>query len=547
MPILKQSYCHYILPLFYILFGCQSQETTETPPAPVQAWPEIYQPAEALGELFHDAQIAGVFSDSKTLVDCMPASDPQEILSGYLDLKAQGQVNLADFIKENFELPGSVGSKMPTSKKNLTDHLNELWPMLTREPDQTQLTSSLLPLPFPYVVPGGRFREVYYWDSYFTMLGLLESHQDSLVINMIRNFAYLIDTQGFIPNGNRSYYLGRSQPPFFCAMVMLWATHHGFDNAMQFLPQMQKEYSFWMEGENQLSADNSHHLRVVRLPDGSILNRYWDKYSKPRPESYREDYEMVEVFPEDKRAQVYRDLRAGAESGWDYSSRWFSDGNSLDSIITTQILPVDLNCLMYFMEKSIAELLFHAEDTETANQFQKHSKNRQQAIIKYFWDPNAGYFTDYNIITKRTTLQYSAAGVAPLYFKIANEEQAKMTVQFLQKYLLYPGGIVSSTNETGQQWDFPNGWAPQQWMCIQGLRNYHYQELANDISMRWISLVTNVYKNTGKMMEKYNVVDLSLAAGGGEYPTQDGFGWTNGVTLILQANLKNHADSSYAE
>ena len=524
--------------------ACQSPvaEKTDAESIPVVQTP--YQPSLALDDLFHDIQMAGIFPDSKTLVDCRPLSAPRDILSDYHQLKDEGPVDLEAFVNQHFEITVNVSGGSVQSKDNMFEHLNALWVTLTRTPDEKNSTSSLLPLPYPYVVPGGRFREIYYWDSYFTMLGLLESQEDSLVVNMIRNFGYLIDTYGFIPNGNRSYYMGRSQPPFFSSMVMLWANRHGIKAALPFLPQLHKEYNFWMRGKDLLDESNSSHQRVVQLPDGTVLNRYWDNFSDPRPESYKEDYELAETFPTDQREQVYRHLRAGAESGWDYSSRWFSDGKSLDSIITTQILPVDLNCLLYFLESSISTLNLYSGDSVQARFFQKLSDNRATAIQNYFWDSKAGYFVDYNIQMGKTTEQFSAAGMVPLYFQVATIEQAQNAVVFLQENLLFPGGVVSTTQNTGQQWDFPNGWAPQQWMTIQGLHNYQHHALADDITSRWLSITERVYSNTGKMMEKYNVVDLSLTAGGGEYTTQDGFGWTNGVTLALWSLQENGSNSN---
>ena len=148
--------------------------------------------------------------------------------------------------------------------------------------------SSLLPLPQPYVVPGGRFREIYYWDSYFTMLGLEESGRRDLVVDMVHDFAYLIDTYGHVPNGTRTYYLSRSQPPFFFEMVGLLSSDDPARAFVRYLPELKREYAFWMEGAQSLRRGRAHR-RVVALPDGSILNRYWDDRDTPRDESYRED------------------------------------------------------------------------------------------------------------------------------------------------------------------------------------------------------------------------------------------------------------------
>ena len=164
-------------------------------------------------------------------------------------------------------------------------HIKDLWTVLTRSPDSNDTHSTLIPLPKAYVVPGGRFREVYYWDSYFTMLGLVQSGRTDLVKSMLDNFAYLITQIGHIPNGNRTYYLTRSQPPYFAAMVGLFAHATDTSQALPYLDALEKEYAFLMDGAESLQP-GQFYRRVVRMPDGTILNRYWDDLPGPRPEAY---------------------------------------------------------------------------------------------------------------------------------------------------------------------------------------------------------------------------------------------------------------------
>lgn len=196
--------------------------------------------------------------------------------------------------------------------------------MLTRSTVEVEKWDSLLPLPKPYVVPGGRFREVYYWDSYFTMLGLAESGHWDKVEDMVSNFAAEIDAWGHIPNGNRSYYLSRSQPPFFSFMVELLATHDGDRVLKTWLPQMEKEYQYWMKGADALEPGKANQ-RVVRMEDGALLNRYWDDNDTPRPESWLDDVTTAKNNPNRPATEIYRDLRSAAASGWDFSSRWMDD------------------------------------------------------------------------------------------------------------------------------------------------------------------------------------------------------------------------------
>ena len=162
---------------------------------------------------------------------------------------------------------------------------------------------------------------------------------------MVRNFAWLIDRYGHVPNGNRSYYLSRSQPPFFPLMVELLAAREGSAAYQEFLPQLRREYDFWMDGADSVEAGQARR-RVVRLPDGALLNRYWDDRDIPREESWREDIETARASGRPP-AEVYRNLRAAAESGWDFSSRWFADGRTLGTIRTVELAPVDLNSLLY--------------------------------------------------------------------------------------------------------------------------------------------------------------------------------------------------------
>ncbi|MBU7578467.1 MAG: hypothetical protein KAF40_10425 [Flavihumibacter sp.] len=175
-------------------------------------------PDQLYGELFTEVQMARIFPDGKTFVDAVPKMSPDEILLAFREAKKNPatKFSLTQFVRYYFVLPDSASSAYRSNPQHsITAHIQDLWKVLRRQPDTAVKGSSLLPLPHPYIVPGGRFREIYYWDSYFTMLGLKESREFEIMENMIDNFAYLINTYGHIPNGNRTYYLSRSQPPFF--------------------------------------------------------------------------------------------------------------------------------------------------------------------------------------------------------------------------------------------------------------------------------------------------------------------------------------------
>ena len=490
-------------------------------------------PAELYPGLFERVQMERVYEDGKTFVDALPRKPPVEIMKEYEDSRDAPGFDLGAFVRAHFDAPVTAAAEFRSKPgMDVEDHIDALWPVLEREPDIQSPHSSLLPLPHRYVVPGGRFREVYYWDSYFTMLGLEESGRHDLAIDMVKNFAFLIDRYGHVPNGNRTYYLSRSQPPFFAAMVELIAARDGSPAYLQFLPAMRREYEFWMDGASTLERDAAYR-RVVRLRDGSILNRYWDDRDTAREESYREDVETAANSGR-PQAEVYRNLRAGAESGWDFSSRWLADGRTLGTIRTVDIVPVDLNCLLYQLEQTLARAYRVNGQSAEATQFAERATDRRRAVHRYLWNRQAGVFEDYAWPERRLTGQLTAATLYPLFTGIATSAHAAEVANVVERRLLQPDGLAATTVRTGEQWDAPNGWAPLQWIAIDGLSRYGHTKLAGEIARRWIRENVAVYESTGKLVEKYDVSG-DAAARGGEYPLQDGFGWTNGVLRRLLA------------
>ena len=499
----------------------------------------IYDPSHDLGALFRDVQLSSLFPDSKTFVDARPRLTPRELASRYRAERGGPGFTLQGFVQQNFDLPAAVGAEFRSDPtQTMEDHIRALWPVLTRPPDSADARSTLIPLPFAYVVPGGRFREVYYWDSYFTMLGLVQSGRTDLMRDMLDNFAYLIKTVGHIPNGNRTYYLGRSQPPYFGAMVALYAAATDTTQALRYLDALEKEHAFWMDGASQLRPSTAYR-RVVRLPDGVLLNRYWDDRPDPRPESFREDYELAQTLPEARRESFYRNVRASAESGWDFSSRWMRDPKDLRTLETIDLAPVDLNSLLYHAERTIAALRAFRKgpgDAETSGRFRTAADTRRQAVLSHMYDAAGGYFFDVRWRSgERVSDRPTLAAASPLYFGLATAEQGRAVAARLEREFARGGGFVTTLIASGQQWDAPNGWPPLQWLTIEGVRRYGRADLANNVRDRWVALNRRIYETTGKMTEKYDVVDITRPAGGGEYPTQDGFGWSNGVALAFSA------------
>lgn len=486
---------------------------------------------EDLKDLYISVQLSKIFDDSKFFVDAILQYSTEEILKKYHQQKNNSAFNLKQFVENNFILPIEASNTYQSNKKNINEHIIELWNVLQRSPDKP--SGTLIPLPSSYIVPGGRFREVYYWDSYFTMLGLQVSNRFDVIENMLNNFSYLINTFGFIPNGNRTYYLGRSQPPFFSLMVQLLCEQKGENILMKYAEPLEKEYNFWMNGSDNLTATNNTFRRVVLLPDGSVLNRYWDDYDTPRPEAYAEDVEVAKLSNTDA-AKVYRNIRAAAESGWDFSSRWFKEPDKMFTIQTTALIPVDLNCLLLHLEETLLQIFELKNDEIKVNLFKQKINRRKKAIQTFCWNKAVGFYFDYHFFEKKQTMHYNLAAVYPLFFSISTQQQSKQVATIIEEKFLQNGGVVTTVQTTGQQWDAPNGWAPLQWITYKALKNYNFINAANELKKRWLYVNEKTYLETGKMMEKYNVSETNIKAGGGEYPNQDGFGWTNGVCLKMK-------------
>lgn len=484
------------------------------------------QPSELLGTLFIAVQERGLFTDSKTFADAVPRRDVAAILSDWETEKPRTDVELRDFVDANFTLANTPDCSAPEAT-GLAEYIAALWPKLTREPVPGDAEDSLLPLPRPYVVPGGRFRELYYWDSYFTMLGLARSGRQDLVEDMIADFGSLIDRYGHIPNGTRSYYLTRSHPPFFYLMAAL-STDRSAEARRRRLNWMRAEYAFWMDGGEAL-PNGGEHRRVVRLADGALLNRYWDDRAAPRDESWREDVDLARRAPERDPEELWRDIRAAAESGWDFSSRWLGDGVSLETIRTTRLIPIDLNALLFGLEEMIVNEAKTLGDNDTAKQFAQRAGTRRQAIQQWLWNDKLQHYADYDLDANGIRDELTAASAFALFVGVASHDRASATAQALQQ-LLHPGGLMTTLQKTDQQWDAPNGWAPLQWVATVGLRRYGQDDFARRIAKNWTDMVANHFVSTGQLLEKYDVA-ACRAGGGGEYGTEIGFGWTNGVTL----------------
>lgn len=480
--------------------------------------------------LFDEVQRSQIFEDQKTMSDAVSLFPVDEINSKYEKEKNVEGFDLKQFVLSNFDFLDTKISVVREKHLPIDEHIEKLWDELARTAYEERGT--LLKLPKPYIVPGGRFNEFFYWDSYYIMLGLQVSGRVEMMENIIENCSYLIQTVGFVPNASRTHFLSRSQPPYFSLMLdLLFETTKSENIYVKYHDTLEKEYAFWMNGEKDVD-NNSAFKRVVKTANGDILNRYFDSENDPRPESYLIDIEDSENAGE----EFYRNIRSACESGWDFSSRWFADGESIKTIETLNLAEVDLNCLLWHLEKTLSKSSSLQNLSEKENYFKKRAADRKQMINKYFWDAASGTYKDYHIKKNTTTPSEHVAALYPLFLKIVSKKQAESVAKNIEEKFLYQGGLITTTKNSGQQWDFPNAWAPYQWLGFQSMKNYGFDELAEKIKKNWCSNVERVYNNTGKLMEKYNALDVETVAGGGEYPNQDGFGWTNGVYLKLKQN-----------
>ncbi|XP_022108358.1 trehalase-like [Acanthaster planci] len=511
------------------------------------------------GPVLQAVQDAHVYNDSKTFVDLNMLHDPDKVLSAFGNLtdKTDGDA-VKRFVEANFDGPATeFTSWTPTDWKpspsmfsNIRDtklrawasDLNDLWKDLGRKiTDDVKNNAqrySLMSVDNPFVVPGGRFREFYYWDSYWIIKGLLLSEMTNTVKGMLLNFASIVDKLGFVPNGNRVYYERRSQPPFLIPSVSEYLKATGdFPFVQSILPSLQREYEFWMANR---SVD-------VTRPGSSTthtLNRYNVFMGKPRPESYREDVETASGLPEAEAAEVYSNLASAAESGWDFSGRWFGEQGTLRSIRTKEIVPVDLNSVLCLNEKLLADFYERAGNATKAAEFSAAHQARRAAIRDIFWSDATGAWLDYDLKSSANNNKFYLSSIVPMWVGCYGEDAGKKeeidraVINYLKRegVLDHPGGVPTSKQNTGQQWDYPNAWPPLQHMLIEALANSSLEEakqLAFDLAQKWTLTNYRAYEENQVMYEKYDVTNQGVPGHGGEYGVQAGFGWTNGVILTL--------------
>ncbi len=406
----------------------------------------------------------------------------------------------------------------------------------------------LLYLPYPYVVPGGRFNEMYGWDSFFIQMGLLRDGDLGLAKDMADDALYEVREYGKVLNANRTYYLSRSQPPFLTQMVL--AVYRRTEDRRWLeaaLPEIERYYRYW--------------TTPPHLTPETGLSRYYDPGEGPSPEvvasehdsSGENDYDLIRDYfrthhVADYDVSQYYDAktnrltplfytgdRSMRESGFDPSSRF--GPFSIDII---HYNPVCLNTLLYSMEDQTAEILGILDRPVEAASWRSRAHQRAQRINQLLWDPHDGLYYDYDFVHRRIRRYPFLTTFYPLWAGIASTEQAQRVEQKLHRFE-EPGGLQTSSRKTGDQWDAPFGWAPLQWIAVQGLRRYGYSSDADRISEKFLSMVQKEYLKSGNLEEKYDVVrrqdDVSQSLRFGYRTNEAGFGWTNAVFTALLDEL----------
>jgi alpha,alpha-trehalase len=399
----------------------------------------------------------------------------------------------------------------------------------------------LLYVPEPYVVPGGRFNEMYGWDSYFIVLGLVRDGENERARQQTENFLYEVERYGKVLNANRTYYLTRSQPPLLSEMVLL-----------------AKGDDAWMaRARRALEATHRYWTSPPHLAGDTGLSRYFDSGSGPAPEVVHGErdaaglshYDRVRAFYRTHTVDAYdvneyydrqRDRlldafyvgdRSMRESGFDPSDRFGPFG-----VDVIHYAPVCLNVLLARLENDLAQLALQFHDNEAAARWNALYEERRRRIDRYLWDQPSGLYLDWNFKTGKRRLYPFATTFWPLWAKLASPEQAARVRANLRLFER-SGGLRTSDRTTGNQWDAPFGWAPLQLFAVRGLDGYGYNDDARRVARAFLSMVVEDFERRGAIVEKYDVerrtsqIEGSIRFGYAE--NQVGFGWTNGVFLDL--------------
>jgi alpha,alpha-trehalase len=408
--------------------------------------------------------------------------------------------------------------------------------------------AGLLYLPRPYVVPGGRFNEMYGWDSYFILRGLLRDGETWRARDMVENFLYEVEHYGTVLNANRTYYLTRSQPPFLGRMVLeTFERTRDRDLLVRARPLLERHHAYWTTGEHQAGETG--------------LSRYWDFGEGPAPEvvagerdaqgrthydRVREAYRRGEV--KDAEPELFYDVgrdaltplfykgdRSMRESGFDPSGRFGHFGAGV-----VHLAPVCLNTLLVVMEQDLASVAAELGDEPGAQAWRAKAAERAKRMDALLWDEETGLYLDWDFRRSHRRVYPFATTFWPLWAGIASPERAARVRSSLAR-LEAPGGLLTSPHESGSQWDAPYGWAPLQVLAIGGLRRYGYGDDADRLARKFVDTVRKEHAEHGVVVEKYDLrrreSDLGAGLRFGYTSNEVGFGWTNAAVVELLEDL----------
>lgn len=413
----------------------------------------------------------------------------------------------------------TIREKSPRSRT--VDYIENLWGQLIKRTPKKS-SGSLIPLPYPILVPGSRFQEAYYWDSYFAIQALIKTGRLELATMQVENFLFMIENYGLVPNGTRTYYLTRSQPPLLASMIRTIIEAHLAEGLSPYtvkewlykraLPLVERDYSqFWMNPESRFDVESG-------------LNHHWDSANSERPERHSSDKEEL-------LGLTYRDVRAEAESGKDFTEAFQGEA--------TQVAGVLLNSVMHKLEVDLAWLYRLVGSTGKAKMYETAAARRRQSMNRYLWDPVSRTYRDFHLKKKERLATLTADVFTPLWAGAATAAQAQGVRAQLSR-LEQAGGIAASDVISGKQWDSPFGWAPHQYFAIDGLRKYGYAIDSQRIAQKFVSATESIHNDHGVIFEKIDVINaIKPEEVGNKYETQEGFLWTNSVYLWALTDILN--------
>ncbi|MDF2690579.1 MAG: neutral trehalase [Gammaproteobacteria bacterium] len=402
----------------------------------------------------------------------------------------------------------------------------------------------LLYLPQPYVVPGGRFNEMYGWDSYFIILGLIRDNLVDIAKGMVENALYQIEHYGKVLNSNRSYHLDRSQPPLISQMVLaIYRQTCDREWLAQAIKSIEKDHRFWNSAPHLIeSIGMSRYCAQSNKPSLEVIHSEIDETGRDHYERIRayfkthhvQDYRISKYYDKKRdtlRPSFYMADRSARESGFDPSNKYGPFGGGTPSYAS-----ICLNSLLYQMEQDLAEIHQILGNQTSRNEWNECAIQRSIAVNRYCWDEDLGYYFDYDADRKIMRPYIFATTFYPLWAGIASQDRAQQVIRNLVA-LEAPGGLLASTYVTGNQWDAPFGWAPFHYFAVKALKRYGYHAEAERLSYKFINLVNHEFEQHGSIFEKYDVSSESSEVKAnikfGYQSNEIGFGWTNAVYLEL--------------